>query len=157
MRMGVLHKVVVHCMRHIQSAIFFSNCEHGAFRSPVGRPPAASVCMHAGPAATKPRSVHRVKKMKRRHTFSTAGLDDEDILSSHALLNLNTRLAALELVKQHLGRRYAEVVADSPARRLATAAAALFFHRRNILCELRVRAPAQNHNVAHHDDVCRSR
>jgi hypothetical protein len=155
MRMGLLHEVVVHCMRHIQSAIFFSNCEAGAVPSPVGRPPAASVCMHAGPAATKPRSVRRVTMMKRRHTFSTAGLDDEDILSSHALLNLNTRLAALELVKQHLGGRYAEVVADSPARRLATAAAALFFYCRNILCEMRVRAPAQHHNVAHHDDVCR--
>ena len=47
-------------------------------------------------------------------TFTAARLDDEDILSSHTLLNLNARLAALELVKKHLGLGYAEVVADSP-------------------------------------------
>jgi hypothetical protein len=59
-------------------------------------------------------SAHRVTSRDR--TFPSTGLDDEDILSSHALFNLNARLAALELVKQHLCRRYAEVVADSPAR-----------------------------------------
>lgn len=47
-------------------------------------------------------------------TFSTTRLDNEDILSSHAFFNLHAGLAALELVKQHLGRAYAEVVADGP-------------------------------------------
>jgi hypothetical protein len=49
-------------------------------------------------------------------TFSSTRLDDEDILSSHALLDLDPRLAALELVQQRLCRRYAEVVADGPTR-----------------------------------------
>jgi hypothetical protein len=49
-------------------------------------------------------------------TFSSTRLDNEDILSSHALLDLDPRLAALELVQQRLCRRYAEVVADGPTR-----------------------------------------
>jgi hypothetical protein len=49
-------------------------------------------------------------------TFTAARLDDEDILPSDALLNLDPRLAALELVEKHLGLGYAEVVADSPIR-----------------------------------------
>ena len=47
-------------------------------------------------------------------TFTAARLDDEDILPSDTLLNLDPRLAALELVEKHLSLRYAEVVADSP-------------------------------------------
>ena len=48
-------------------------------------------------------------------TFTAARLDDEDILASHALLNLDSRLADLELAKEDLCRRDAEVVADGPA------------------------------------------
>jgi hypothetical protein len=47
-------------------------------------------------------------------TFTTARLDDENILPSYTLLNLDPRLAALELVKKHLSLRYAELVADIP-------------------------------------------
>jgi hypothetical protein len=81
-------------------------------------------------------------------TFASARLDNEDILSSHALFDLYPRLAALELIEQHLCRGYAQVVADSPAYRLAAAA-----HRnphRDLLSELRMRAPAEDDNVAHH-------
>ena len=80
-------------------------------------------------------------------TFSAAGLNDEDILPAHALLDLDPRLAALELGQQHLCRRYAEVVADGPARvsRLRSSPS------HDILCELRVRAAAEDDNVANHD------
>ena len=47
-------------------------------------------------------------------TFTAARLDNEDILPSDALLDLDPRLAALELVEKYLGLGYAEVVADSP-------------------------------------------
>ena len=47
-------------------------------------------------------------------TFTTARLDDEDILAAHALLNLDSRLAAFELVKKHLCTRDAQVIADGP-------------------------------------------
>ncbi|PWO29439.1 GPI anchored serine-threonine rich protein [Pyrenophora tritici-repentis] len=48
-------------------------------------------------------------------TFTAARLDDEDILASNTLFNLNSCLTALELVKKHLGLGYAKVVADGPA------------------------------------------
>jgi hypothetical protein len=57
--------------------------------------------------------AHIRQEKNKLRTFSSARLDDEDILSSDALFNLNPRLAALELVQQYLCRRYAEVVADS--------------------------------------------
>lgn len=50
----------------------------------------------------------------RLRTFTTARLDDEDILSANALFDLDPRLADLELAKQDLCRRDAEVVADGP-------------------------------------------
>jgi hypothetical protein len=106
--MGVLHQVVVHCAAHAESAMVLSRA-CGAF---VGRR-----LWQARGGATD--GAHRGKSRDR--TFSSAGLDDEDILASHALLDLNARLAALELVEQHLGRRYAEVVADGPARGQLTA------------------------------------
>jgi hypothetical protein len=102
-------------------------------------------------AGARQRNRHGAHRGKSRdRTFSSAGLDDEDILASHALFNLNARLAALELVEQHLGRRYAEVVADGPARGQLTG----FFHScgRDLLGELRVRAAAQDDDVADHDD-----
>jgi hypothetical protein len=102
-------------------------------------------------AGARQRSRHGAHRGKSRdRTFSSAGLDDEDILASHALFNLNARLAALELVEQHLGRRYAEVVADGPAR----GQLAVFFHGRGrgLLGELRVRAAAQDDDVADHGD-----
>jgi hypothetical protein len=80
-------------------------------------------------------------------TFASARLDNEDILSSHALFDLYPRLAALELIEQHLCRGYAQVVADSPVYR--SAAAHLTSHR-DLLSELRMRAPAEDDNVAHH-------
>jgi hypothetical protein len=106
--MGVLHQVVVHCAAHAESAMVLSRA-CGAF---VGR----RLGQVRGGATD---GAHRGKSRDR--TFSSAGLDDEDILASHALLDLNARLAALELVEQHLGRRYAEVVADGPARGQLTA------------------------------------
>jgi hypothetical protein len=36
---------------------------------------------------------------KKKRTFSSTRLDDEDILSTNTLFDLNTRLTALELVK----------------------------------------------------------
>ena len=65
-------------------------------------------------AAVPLRLGMRARPARGLRTFTAARLDDEDILSSHTLLNLNARLAALELVKKHLGLGYAEVVADSP-------------------------------------------
>ena len=56
----------------------------------------------------------RAELAKDLHTFTTTRLDDKDILSTDTFLNLHSRLAALELVKKHLGLGYAEVVADSP-------------------------------------------
>jgi hypothetical protein len=88
--------------------------------------------------------------VQRSRTFSSTRLDDEDILPAHALLNLNARLAAFELGQQHLGRRYAEVVADGPGRQSA-ACAYVFLPGRDILSELRMGASAQHDNVAHHD------
>ena len=66
----------------------------------------------AAPAAKKKCDAHVAGGELR--TFTTTRLDDEDILSSHALLYFNPGLSALELVKEHLGLGYAEVVADSP-------------------------------------------
>jgi hypothetical protein len=53
---------------------------------------------------------------RKERTFSSTRLDDKDILSPNTLFDLNARLTALEFVKKHLGWRYAEVVADGPAR-----------------------------------------
>jgi hypothetical protein len=52
----------------------------------------------------------------RAGTFSAARLDDEDIFPSHALLNLDARLADLELAKEDFGGGDAEMVADGPVR-----------------------------------------
>jgi hypothetical protein len=54
---------------------------------------------------------------ERPRTWTAARLDDEDILSAHALFNLDPRLAHLELAKEDLCGRDAEVVADGPAPR----------------------------------------
>jgi hypothetical protein len=62
-------------------------------------------------------------------TFTAARLDDEDILASDTLFNLDTRLTALELVQKHLGLGYAEVVADGPVAGLAKATAHVFSQR----------------------------
>jgi hypothetical protein len=91
--------------------------------------------------------VHRAE-WSRCRTFAAARLDDEDILAAHAFFNLHPRLAALELVKQHLCRRYAEVVADGP---VCLSAAVQCGPSRGILSELRMRGPTQDDNVAHHD------
>lgn len=79
-------------------------------------------------------------------TFTTTRLDDEDVLSSHALLDLDPRLAALELVQQHLGLGYAEVVADGPVGQSARRPAV---RRGYVLCQLRMRSSAKHHNVPH--------
>jgi len=89
MRMGLLHQMVVDCAQHQKSARLFSECA-------VPKPCATSV-------------------LDDFRTFTAARLDDEDILASNTLLNLNSRLTALELVKKHLGLWYAKVVADGPA------------------------------------------
>jgi hypothetical protein len=89
-----------------------------------------------------------VRAAGRLRTFASARLDDEDILPPHALFDLDPRLAALELVEQDLGRGDAQVVADSPVHR--SAAAAHRISHRHLLSELRVRAPAEDDNVAHH-------
>jgi hypothetical protein len=91
MRMGLLHQMVVDCARHEQLAKFLK-CV-----------PDSRV-----PSCLQPSMLQEIR------TFTAARLDDEDILPAHALLNLDPRLAALELVEQDLGLRYAEVVADSP-------------------------------------------
>jgi hypothetical protein len=53
------------------------------------------------------------------HTWTAARLDDKDILPSHALFNLHPGLPDLELAKEDLCGRDAEVVADGPAPSLA--------------------------------------
>lgn len=58
----------------------------------------------------RPRQQHSTPPSASR-TFTAARLDDEDIFATHALLNLHSRLAPLELVEQHFGTRYAEVAA----------------------------------------------
>jgi hypothetical protein len=106
----------------------------------VFRPKCAAVPLWLGMRARRARGLR---------TFTAARLDDEDILSSHTLLNLDTRLAALELVKEHLGLGYAEVVADGSMGGLVKAIARC--SSRDVLGELRVRASAQDHNVPHGD------
>ena len=91
------------------------------------------------------------RRNTRKRTFSSTGLDDEDILSTDALFDLYTRLTALELVKQHLRWRYAEVVADGPAR-WSAGGRIIFPCCRDILSELRVRAPTEDDDVANHDE-----
>lgn len=91
------------------------------------------------------------RKNRRKRTFSSTRLDDEDILATDALFDLYTRLTALELVKEHLRRRYAEMVADGPAR--WSADGRIISPRcRDILSELRVRAATQDDDVANHDE-----
>lgn len=53
------------------------------------------------------------------HTWTAARLDDKHILPSHALFNLHPSLPNLELAKEDLCGRDAEVVADGPAPSLA--------------------------------------
>lgn len=60
------------------------------------------------------KNATRLESAWNVRTFTTTRLDDEDILSTDAFLNLYSRLAALELVKEHLGLGYAEVVTDGP-------------------------------------------
>lgn len=88
-----------------------------------------------------------------RHTFSSTRLDDEDILSSHTLFNLDACLAAFEFVQQHLGGRYAEVVADGAVLILGFSVhfPRDFVKSSHVRSELGVRGPAEDDNVAHHD------
>lgn len=74
-------------------------------------------------AAVPLRLGMRARPARGLRTFTAAGLDDEDILSSYTLLDLDTRLTTLELVEKHLGLGYAEVVADGPIAQLVTAMA----------------------------------
>lgn len=81
-------------------------------------------------AAVPLRLRMRARPARGLRTFTAAGLDDEDILSSYTLLDLDTRLTTLELVKKYLGLGYAEVVADSPIAQLVTAMARFSARRR---------------------------
>jgi hypothetical protein len=68
--------------------------------------------------------------------LAAAGLDDEDILSSDRVHDLDASLSDRELAKQDVCRRNTEVVADC-------------------LGKLRMRAAAQNDQIAHHlVEVC---
>jgi hypothetical protein len=100
------------------------------------------------------------------HTWTAARLDDKDILPSHALFNLHPGLPDLELAKEDLCGRDAEVVADGPAPSLALRFVTLLLiamlkavggeaERWRALSQLRVRAPAEHDNVADHGAGCR--
>lgn len=101
-------------------------------------------------ATSRKKKATRVERARNLHTFTTTRLDDEDILATYAFLDLDSGLAALELVKQHLGLGYAEVVADGPGGQSAKVLSA---PRRGrcvyVLCELRVGGSAKNHDVPH--------
>jgi hypothetical protein len=58
--------------------------------------------------------VMRMQLARGTCTFTAARLNYKDIFPSNTLLDLDPRLAALELVKKHLGLRYAEVITNSP-------------------------------------------
>lgn len=95
MRMGLLHQMVVDCTRHTKLAQFSGKVCGGRI---------------FGWSLLRVR-MERWSEWSAR-TFTAARLNDEDILASNTLLDLHTGLSALELVEEHLCRRYAEVVAD---------------------------------------------
>lgn len=64
--------------------------------------------------------------------LAAARLDDEDIFPTHTLSNLNAGLADGKLAEQNLGGGDTQVVADG-------------------LCELRMRAPTEDDDIADHD------
>ncbi len=98
MKVCLLHQVVVHCAAHVSAVL---SCEVPVIAS-----------------WSRLRVLHN-SQGRAFSTWTSARLDDEDILSTHTLFNLNPGLADLELAKEDLCGRDAEVVADSPEPLLA--------------------------------------